>query len=324
MMRNIQSSEFFSVEPLRDDMTWGVKVSNLDPDDLVKPQIRAELYDLWIREGVVVFKGMTSLDKQLELSRIFGPLLTHPTRESVAVNARELMDVKYEPGTGWLMEVDGELRGSWLPWHSDLIYVNKINHGGILRPVNLPGSLGATGFIDKIAAYERLPERLKSRISGLHVVYKYDMDVSKIRFGNKHKARVVRYSEVTAKIQNRIHEFPRVIHPIVYKQPQTARRVLNVSSWFAVGIWEMPGPEGDELLEEVVTHAVDEQFAYFHCWTMNEMVLWDNWRMLHSAQGNAPDQTRFMQRTTIGGDYGLGRFEFDDGGAKEQGDYVQV
>ncbi len=39
------------------------------------------------------------------------------------------------------------------------------------------------------------------------------------------------------------------------------------------------------------------------------MVLWDNWRMLHSARGIAPTDRRRMQRTTIAGDYALGRTE---------------
>ena len=39
------------------------------------------------------------------------------------------------------------------------------------------------------------------------------------------------------------------------------------------------------------------------------MVLWDNWRMMHSANGVAIDDRRSMQRTTIAGDYALGRTE---------------
>ena len=37
------------------------------------------------------------------------------------------------------------------------------------------------------------------------------------------------------------------------------------------------------------------------------MVLWDNWRVLHCASGVSPEQTRVMHRTTIAGDYALGR-----------------
>ena len=39
------------------------------------------------------------------------------------------------------------------------------------------------------------------------------------------------------------------------------------------------------------------------------MLIWDNWRVLHSVSGSAPEEGRCMHRTTIEGDYGLGRFE---------------
>jgi taurine dioxygenase len=39
------------------------------------------------------------------------------------------------------------------------------------------------------------------------------------------------------------------------------------------------------------------------------MVTWDNWRILHCVSGCDPTVPRRMHRTTIKGDYGLGRFE---------------
>lgn len=324
MSRQIAVSRFFTVEPLADSLSWGVTVSDLKIANLAQAQARSDLHDLWIREGVILFQGMDGVEEQLALSRIFGPLRTHPTREAVSGNATELMDVTFEPDTGWLIDVDGEPRGSWLPWHSDLIYVDKINHGGILRPVTLPSRWGQTGFIDKISAYDRLPDDLKARIVGLHAVYKYDMDMSRIRFGRNHRASIIRHSAATASIQARLDEFPAVLHPMVYEQPETGRKVLNVSSWFAQGIYEMPGEEGDALLEAVVQVAVDERHAYYHDWQMGQMLLWDNWRMLHCANGTPIDEVRFMQRTTIGGDYGLGRVEPSAGAAKDAAEYLQV
>ena len=48
---------------------------------------------------------------------------------------------------------------------------------------------------------------------------------------------------------------------------------------------------------------------YLHQWKRTEMLIWDNWRMLHSVTGCDPKYSRRMQRTTIKGDYGLGYFE---------------
>ena len=324
MSRSIASSKYYLATPLRDDLNWGAIVSGLDSAELAEPQMRQDLYDLWIQEGVIVFRGLTGVEAQLALSRVFGPLRVHPTKESIADTAKELMTVDFNPENGWLMEVDGKPRGSWLPWHTDLIYVDKINHGGILRPIKIPSKWGETGFIDQIDAYSRLPADLRAQIEGLHVVYKYDMDLSRIKFGRNHHAKVLRHSKATASIQARLDDFPSVLHPMVFEQLETGRKVLNVSSWFARGIYEMPGEEGDALLEQVVQCAVDERYAYYHSWRMDEMVLWDNWRLLHGATGTPVDEIRLMERTTIGGDYGLGRVEPGTGAAREAAEYIQV
>jgi taurine dioxygenase len=187
--------------------------------------------------------------------------------------------------------------------------VDRINRGGILRPVRLPGRLGQTGFIDKIAAYASLPDRLKQRIDGLEIVYKYDLDPARQRFGRTADVTVERFTPGVLSIQNRLDDFPRVVHPLVYVQRETGRKVLNLSPWFAVGIAGMMDAAGDALLEEVARHIVDDADVYLHDWASDDMVLWDNWRVLHSATGSPADQERWMLRTTIEGDYGLGRPE---------------
>lgn len=49
--------------------------------------------------------------------------------------------------------------------------------------------------------------------------------------------------------------------------------------------------------------------AYYHEWQPNQIVAWDNWRILHCVTGTDPKNVRRMHRTTIKGDYGLGHFE---------------
>ncbi len=310
----------FEIGPLPGDPGFGAIVTGLQRSSIADEQVREQLRQLWIDRGVVVFRGLEGEDAQLELSRCFGRLIAHPTRETRAEHP-ELMTVHYRPEDGWLMRVDGELRGSWLPWHSDLIYVDRINRGGILRPVRLPDHLGQTGFIDKIRAYASLPERLKRRIEGLEVVYKYDLDPARQRFGRTADVTVERYTPGVLSIQDRLDEFPRVIHPLVYVQRETGRKVLNLSPWFAVGIAGMMTAEGDALLKEIARHMVDGADLYLHDWQLDDLVLWDNWRVLHSATGSPPDQERWMLRTTIEGDYGLGRPE---GRAVDAGAYISV
>ena len=173
--------------------------------------------------------------------------------------------------------------------------------------MQLPQSLGHTGFIDQIDAWERLPQHLQERIEGLHVVYSVDMDFSRQGFAHDGNLRCLRMAKSGTAIARRMWTYPRVLHPMVFTQPETGRKVLNVSPGFAEGIFELGGPDGDALLREVIAHCTDPDAAYFHQWREGDMVLWDNWRVLHCATGVPPEQTRVMQRTTIKGDYALGR-----------------
>jgi taurine dioxygenase len=311
----------FRTEPLAEHLGFGVQILGLEKAAIEQPAVRQALHDLWILHGVLVFREVSGEDFQIDLSKCFGELIEHPTVEARA-QRQELTMVRYRPADGWLMNVDGELRGSWLPWHSDLIYVDKINRGGILRPRALPDRLGETGFIDRISVYDDLPDDLRARIENLDVIYKYDLDPEHQIFGRTADVHVERFSDQVARVQARLDDFPRVLHPMVYTQRETGRKVLNLSPWFAVGIHGMENEEGSALLERVASYCVDSRRAYFHSWRIDDMVLWDNWRVLHCATGAPADQERWMERTTIAGDYGLGRPEA--GAEVRQSDYLMI
>jgi taurine dioxygenase len=295
------------VSPLSNGLAFGATVTGLTRQDLLETEVRNALFDLWIEKGVLLFRGESSPEMHVELSRCFGELEPHPFPESADPDNPDLVKIKYYPDDGTCYVVDGEERGGWLPWHSDLIYTDRINRGGILRPMQLPHTLGTTGFIDQIAAWERLPQSLREKIDGLHVVYVVDMDMSRHRFAHDGTTRCLRMAKSGTTIARRMWTYPRVIHPMVFTQSETGRKVLNVSPGFAEGIYEMGGPDGDALLREVLAYCTDASEAYVHHWREGDMVLWDNWRVLHCASGVLPEQTRVMQRTTIKGDYALGR-----------------
>lgn len=295
----------FSVTPLGNADTPGVLVEGLTREAIRNANVAQQLRDLWIDVGLIVFRGLAGTEAHLELSRVFGVLTSHPT--GVAHNAMhpELSDIFYRPGDANICEIDGKPIGGYLPWHSDLAYFAEINRGGILRAIEPSKEGGRTGFLDQIAAYERLPQALRDRIENLFVIYWGDFRQDHARYSRA--TRVLQEGSKLREIVAKRHQFPRVAHPMVYVQKETGRKVLNVSPWFAIGIEGMQNAEGDALLDEVVSYCSDERYAYFHQYQPEDMVLWDNWRMLHCATGVPPDSRRIMQRTTILGDYGLGR-----------------
>jgi len=293
------------IEPLS-GYDFGAVVSDLDRAAIADPGVRKALYELWIDKGLLVFRGTDGTrDTQVELSLVFGECELHPVVSVRLPEFPQITRLHYDPGSGFVVDVDGETRGAYLPWHSDLIYVDRINRGGLLRPVTIPAAGGHTGFIDQIDLYEKLPAELKRRIEGRSVIYHADFDMEHKKFGRK--VRVRRYLENHVERYAAVAKYPHVVHPMVFVQPETGRKVLNVSPWFALSIEGMPGAESEALLARIVEHCEDERNAYYHRWQPGDMVLWDNWRMLHSSYGVPLDDQRTLERTTIRGDYQLGR-----------------
>ena len=140
------------------------------------------------------------------------------------------------------------------------------------------------------------------------VRYQFEPRASLHRFGQPKDLQLISTSAAMDSILDRLRrDFPPSVHPMVYAQAETGRKVLNVSPAYAVGIEEMENAEGDALLEEVFAHCLGSPSAYSHVWRNGDMVAWDNWRILHNAEGTPVERTRLVQRISIAGDYGLGR-----------------
>jgi taurine dioxygenase len=298
----------YSVETLPEGLGFGKQVVGLARQDIDREAVRAELRDYWIRDGLVVFRGSeVTPEFQIALSRVFGELEVHPIPELRSADHPELITLVSDKDKEGLFEVDGVESVAFLPWHSDLIFVDSINHGGLLTAKTIASWGGQTGFIDQVQAYELLPETLKAEIEGLEIVYQLCVNPGSSRYGTRSRVRTILTGDFEKSVGPRLDaDYPPVVHPVVFVQPDTGRKVLNVSPFGALHILGHDDEAGHALLGRLVDHLTACP-AYFHQWQPSEMLLWDNWRMAHCVTGAAPDEVRIMERTTIMGDYGLGR-----------------
>jgi len=297
----------YTVEPLSPELNFGKIIRGLTSRDIEQESVREALRGYWIKDGLVLFRdGEVSEHFHLELSRIFGPLESHPVRELHTEGKPELITLTSTPDNVTILEIDGEIGGGFLGWHTDLVYVDQINHGGVLRALQTTDRGGVTGFIDKIDCYARLPGDLKERIEGLDIVYRLG-PFTDFPYMTHSSLRIVKEADLARSALDRVEsDFPPVAHPLVFTQPETGRKVLNLSPFFALAVDGMEDEEGDALLRRLSDHVLASP-AYHHVWSLDEMILWDNWRVLHSVSQIPLGETRIMQRTTIKGDYALGR-----------------
>ena len=66
---------------------------------------------------------------------------------------------------------------------------------------------------------------------------------------------------------------------------------MHVSPWMAVGIEHHEDPKAIACSKRSARKILAKVKPYFHKWKKTDMLIWDNWRMLHSVSGHDP-QTR--------------------------------
>lgn len=297
------------IQPLNDSLDFGARVGGVTRDLLEDEAIRAQLNQLFEDRGVIVFEGVEpSPEMQVAISTVFGPLKDHPVASVDRADADKLLgviEIKSGPQAG-IVEIDGKQLVTWQPWHFDHAYNNELNRAGVLRSIKIAQDGGATGFADGIQIWRDMDPAIRKKAEGLHLLYNLDLRYSEQRFGLPDTFRLIRHHA------SNLHEItkndPRSIHPAVWTRA-TGETVFHMTPYGCRGI---EGSERDEdfvLLDEIWTEAMRVIKPYFHQWRMTDMVLWDNWRVLHEATGCNPEEERIVHRTTIKGDYGLGRFE---------------
>jgi taurine dioxygenase len=299
------------VRPLQDDLPFGARITGVTWDNVKDEATRKEINDVFEDRGMIVFEGVEpTSEMQVALSTVFGPLKDHPVKIVARVDQKTMpgvIEMKPDPAKVSIVEVDGTPRMSWQPYHFDHCYNNELNRAGILRSVVTPAEGGYTAFADGIQLYKDLSPELRKKIEGKNVIYTLDLLYAHQRFGKPKNSREIQPPADTS-ILDIARSQPRAVHPAVWTR-KTGEKVLHVSGYMAAGIEGHEDPEGDALLEAVCQEIREKVRPYIHKWKPTDMVIWDNWRMLHEAEGCDPKYPRTVHRTTIRGDYGLGYWE---------------
>jgi taurine dioxygenase len=308
------------VSNLTADHSFGARIQGVNWQTLADASVRAQINQTFEDRGMIVFEDVEPNAKmQVAISKVFGPLKDHPTKatprdDETGDAEKGVIDMHYRPSDDpnnveGLVEIGGKRVARYSPWHFDHCYNDELNRAGVLRaPINAPVG-GRTGFMDGIEVYKRIPRDLLSKIEGLNIIYTLDTRLSKMRFG----VNFIPLGEPasTAELLKEVAIFPRAIHPAVWTR-KTGEKVLHIGPWMSVGVEHHENAQ-DEVMYEQVCQAInglgDGTCAYWHDWKPTDMVIWDNWRMLHAVEGCDSKYERRTIRTTIKGDYGLGYFE---------------
>lgn len=235
---------------------------------------------------VLVFRDQDlSPDEQIAFSKRFGPLGQHPADDAVLAGYPDILVVSTRKEDGKYVGLpDGGPK-----WHSDLAYKSETSLGSLLYGIEIPAEGGNTGFANMYAAYDALPEHLKTLLRGKTGVFLAGRNQNMKNF---RRALNERQTAAT----------PAVHHPIVRVHPETGRKSIFANEQHTMCIDGLPDDESQDVLQQIFAHCAKPEFVYSHRWRQGDLVFWDNRCVLHIADHSRlddPSYIRHMHRTTV-------------------------
>jgi taurine dioxygenase len=274
-----------TIEPITP--TIGAEVHGADLSRPLSPDEFAAIRGAFLIHHVLVFRHQRlTPDDHKRFARMFGRLHVHPYHakgaapnhaKSGAEADPEILEVKADQNS---RNVAGE------EWHTDVTCDAEPPMGSMLYLVKTPECGGGdTCFINTIRAYETLSPAMQQIVRGLTATH----DGAKLYTGG--------YGTQLPE-----GEWPRAIHPVVIRQPETGKLALFVNRGFTTRIEEFSRAESDAFLEILWRHIEDH--VEFQCrvrWHANTLTFWDNRVTQHHSVWDYYPCARHGRRVSIVG-----------------------
>jgi len=277
------------VEPLT--CAIGAEILNVNLGEAVRDaDLMGEIRALLLKHKVIFFRDQDiSRADHVAFARHFGELEDHPVAGSDPDNPG-LVRIYKSP--------DSPVDRYENAWHTDATWRDKPPFGCVLRCVECPEVGGDTMWVNMAAAYDRLPEHVKTEIAGLRS--RHSIEAS---FG----AAMPIEKRLALKAQ-----FPDAEHPVVRTHPETGEKVLFVNAFTThftnfhtaehVRFGQDYSPGASQLLNYLISQAFVPEFQVRWRWKPNSMAFWDNRSTQHYAVMDYPPCHRKMERAGIIGD----------------------
>ncbi|MEM7252652.1 MAG: TauD/TfdA family dioxygenase [Pseudomonadota bacterium] len=283
----------------------GAEVRGVDFAKPIPEAVCSALNAIWAEHLVLLFRGLSLDDetllrtadlfggRQVAGSRAFLLKAGHqPGRDPRLSQTAEVSIVSNLDEFGNPVRVTASTGSLSLKWHTDNSYVEVPPKGSLLHAHVVPTDGGGdTSFNNQYLAYERLPERLKSRIEGLHVRHDNARNTSG------------RLRPTVSQPKSRV-DITGPVHPIVRVHPITHRRALYLGrhyEWPSSHIVELADDESEAVLSELWDYATADDLGWTHRWRAGDLLLWDNQCTMHARSAIDPTQPRVMHRALVKG-----------------------
>lgn len=248
-----------------------------------------QIYQAWLEFGVLRVRNQPLDEDELQaFSARFGPLGEIPMGR-LPEKARAKIKNRYVTQLSNII-VDGKpiggLGNAEATWHSDMTYIDIPPPASVLLAVEIPAQGGDTYFADQNAAYDALPDELQRRVQELTI---------------KHNAAHTSVGGLRAgfKSFDDPRDAPGAVHPIVMTHEETGKRALYLGRREWAYIPELSLEDSEVLLNELWSYAALDENVWRQQWQADDLIIWDNRRVLHRRDEFDQHARRLMKRCQV-------------------------
>jgi taurine dioxygenase len=284
-------SEDWPFSVTRQTPTIGAEIGDIDLREALDDATCLALRRALLKYKVLFFRDQDITPAQhVALARRFGELEVHPA-------------FPHHPDHPELVILgrNDAKRGRENLYHSDVSWREIPSMGSMLRCVQCPEVGGDTIWINMVAAYENLPEDVKTLIADLKAMHEFLP-----LFG------IVVPDDQHDEMRKR---FPPVAHPIVRIHAETGEKILYVNEAFTTYIANFGKKTVDryrfgcdyklaemDLLQYLFRQAQAPEYQVRLKWRPNTIAFWDNRSCQHYAVQDYFPAVRHMMRATVIGE----------------------
>ena len=191
-----------------------------------------------------------------------------------------------------LLENDADNPADTNSWHTDMTYKQEPPFASVLVARSVPECGGDTLWSSCYAAYERLPDGMKSYLEGLDAIHDYG------DFRNSY-AKVALGEERNQLLNESIAKFGQCVKPIIGQHPVSGLKYLNFNVAFVSHIVGLTTSESDALKTFIANHMNKPEDQMRWRWKEGDLAMWDNRVTMHYALADYHPQYRCMNRVTV-------------------------
>jgi len=281
---------------------FGTTITDIDLRNLT-PGLCYNLYNLYASRKLLIIKNQKLNNEQLKaVASIFGSVWSSDKEKYSGLTQTGF---QHESGIVELLHSDGVLKNGMIPWHVDLTHFpSQTLPNRLLYAVNIQGPVASTNFIDTVQGLKLLDKKLYNflRNTSIHCLAPYKTPWKAIMRRPALSWHPI-HKDWGLILDGLFTVYVEDMENYLFLTLQEQKELIKVSQGESSPIKTNDGILGSskamvKFVTPIIKTMKTEDTFYSHEWEENDLMIYDNWSLIHQRNEFDKNSTRKLKRIT--------------------------